>query len=269
MPFMNWTLTALFVVAIPSLAAEPERFILAKPGSIPIILSAPHGGRTALPDVPPRANGGTADFNTVRDENTAELAELIAKEVERRIHAMPYLVIAHFERRFVDVNRSEQMGVESEKAKPYYEAYHRALSSDVKEVSKKWDHGLLLDIHGQGKRPGELARGTNDGQTVESLLKRFGPKALTGPKSLLGAFEGMGYSIFPPSSSDETEDKRFIGGHTVRTYGSHQRMGIDAIQLEFGTDLRDKAKLAKTASAMAESIEIFCRAYLPEAIQRK
>jgi N-formylglutamate amidohydrolase len=266
MVYKNWTIAAALFWAIPCGGSEPEPLVLAKAGNIPIILSAPHGGRTAIPDVEPRKNGGATDFNTVRDENTAELATLIASAIEKRLHGKPYLVIAQFERRFVDVNRTEEMGVESEKARPYYRAYHRILKDDCNEVAGKWKHGLLLDIHGQAKHPNSLVRGTNNGQTVESLVKRFGPQALNGPRSIFGSFEAMGNSIVPASQSNDAEDKRFIGGYTVRTYGSHQGGKIDAIQLEFGSEFREKKNLAKTASAISEAIEIFCTAYLPEAV---
>jgi N-formylglutamate amidohydrolase len=266
MPRKHWTLAALFLAALPAISAEPDHLVVAKSGQIPIILSAPHGGRTAIPGVPVRKGDGAADFKTVRDENTIELAELIAAEIENRLHGKPYLVMAKFERRFADANRSEEMGVESEAAKPYYRAYHRALADDTKEVQQKWKRGLLLDVHGQAAHPAALARGTNNGKTVELLLKRFGQDALTGPKSLFGAFEGMGYAIVPRSTSTDKEDRQFAGGYIVQTYGSHQGSGIDAIQLEFGNELRQKSKLKQTASAIGEAIEIFCRAYLPEAI---
>jgi N-formylglutamate amidohydrolase len=265
----HWTPTILLLAALPAIGSEPDRLILSKLGDIPIILSAPHGGRTAIPGVPPRRGEGATDFKSARDENTLELAEMIASEIEKQLRGKPYLVIAKFERRFADVNRSVEMGVESEQAKPYYRAYHEILADDTKDLAKKWKRGLLLDIHGQAAHPAALVRGTNNGQTVELLLQRFGPASLTGPKSIFGAFEGMGFAVVPPTASNDKEDNRFVGGYTVRTYGSHQGSGIDAIQLEFGSDLREKSALKKTASSIAEALAIFCRAYLPEAIAKK
>ena len=262
---------ALLLVLLSGLAqaAEPDRLVTVKPGTIPIILSAPHGGRQPIPDAPERKGVGIEQFATARDENTAELAERIAAEVEKRLKGKPYVVIARFERKYADANRSEEAGVESDAARPCYKAYHAALADFTKVVQKNFKHGLLLDIHGQAQHPGALVRGTNNGQTVELLLKRFGKPALTGPKSLFGAFAGMGYSIIPATDSDDKEDKRFLGGHIVRTYGSHQGNAIDAIQLEFGSDLRQKSKLNQTASAIAEAIEIFSRVYLPEAVGKR
>src|SRR5437667_161376 len=92
------------------------------------------------------------------------------------------------------------------------------------------DRLVTLKAGGLPGAPDPLVRGTNSGQTVELLLKRHGAPALNGSKSLFGVFAGAGYKIFPPNGSDEPEDKRYNGGYTVRTYGSHQGSGIDAIQ---------------------------------------
>jgi N-formylglutamate amidohydrolase len=237
-----------------------------KAGGLPIILSAPHGGRTPIPDVAPRKGDGVDQFLTARDDNTAELTELVAAEVEKRLKSRPYVVIARFERKCADANRDEKSAFESDKARPYYRAYHAVLSEFTRDVQRKWKHGLLLDIHGQAGRPDTLVRGTNNGQTVELLLKRYGPAALSGSKSLLGVFAGAGYKVFPPLDSDEREDKRYNGGYTVRTYGSHQGSGIDAIQLEFGSDLRQKGKLPNVAAVIAEAIAVFYREYFPDPI---
>ena len=261
-----WSLGLLFVAALP-VSADPKKLITTRAGEISIILSAPHGGREPIPDVPPRQGAGVTKFATVRDENTSELAELIAEELEKRLKAKPYLVIARFERKYLDVNRPEEGALESDKAKPYFRAYHETLESYTAEVRKKWKRGLLLDIHGQKEHPDALVRGTDDGKTVELLLSRYGRSALTGPKSIFGVFEGTGYKVVPANDSTDKEDKRFTGGHIVRTYGSHQDNGIDAIQLEFGSDFRDKTNLSKTASVAAEAMDIFCRAYLKDAIK--
>jgi len=259
--------TVLFLILAHARGAEPDRLVTLKAGGLPIILSAPHGGRSPIADVPPRKGDGVDQFLTARDDNTAELTELVAIELEKRLKARPYVVIARFERKYIDANRDEKSAFESERAKPYYRAYHAVLAEFTRDVQRKWKHGLLLDIHGQTGRPDTLVRGTNNGQTVELLLKRHGAPALNGSKSLFGVVAGAGYKIFPPNGSDEPEDKRYNGGFTVRTYGSHQGSGIDAIQLEFGSDLRQKARLANVAAVLAEAIEVFSREYLLETAQ--
>ena len=238
---------------------EPSRFLTIWAGMLPIILAAPHGGRLAIPGVAPRRGLGVAQFTVERDSNTAELAELLAVKLGVRLGAKPFLVIAHFERKFVDANRAENSAFESPAAKPYYEAYHRALQEASARVRQRWGSGLLLDIHGQGAEADTIFRGTNNGKSVAALRQRFGAAALTGPKSILAQLAVKGYRIAPP----DDQERRYVGGYTTQTYGSHRGTEIDAIQLEFGANLRKQANLERTANDLAQAIEVFAKEYLP------
>lgn len=259
---------AALLLAAARAPAEP-RLITARAGTIPIILSAPHGGDKPIPGAPPRRGDGVRNFSVARDGNTAELTELIARKLEARMHAKPYMVIARFDRRFADVNRPENAGVESENARLFYRAYHQSLADFIRKVQRKWQRGLLLDIHGQADMPSSIGRGTNNGRTVELLLKRYGWKALTGPKSIFGVFADSGFDVVPDNAPNAKEDSRFLGGHIIRAHGSHQGNGIDAIQLEFGTEFREKENLDKTASVVAEAIDVFCHEYWRDALRPK
>src|SRR5262249_40932396 len=156
--------------------------------------------------------------------------EKLATDLEKKLGGKVHLVIAHFDRKYLDVNRPREGAYESEKAKPYYDAYHKALAEACREVKKEWGRGLLLDIHGQAADADTIFRGTAGGKSVSLLTNRFGKAALLGPKSVLGQLDRAGYKIFPANAAeDQTEDKRFNGGHIVQTYGSHQTGGVDAI----------------------------------------
>jgi hypothetical protein len=121
---------------------------------------------------------------------------------------------------------------------------------------------LLLDIHGQAAEGNVIFRGTSHGRSVEDLIQRFGTQALSGPRSILGQLALSGYSILPDPSGVDRES-RFSGGHTVQTYGSHRNSGIDAMQLEFGTRLRARDNLDRTATNVAAAITVFAKEYLP------
>ncbi len=230
-------------------------------GSLPIILTAPHGGREAIPGIPARRGIGVAQFTAERDSNTAELAEALAVKLRQRLGAAPFLVIARFERKFVDANREPGSAYEAAQAKTYYDNYHRALGDAAQAIRQKWGSGLLLDIHGQGEQAVTIYRGTDNGKSVSQLHQQFGASALTGPKSILGYLASRGYKVLPDLGGKERET-RYTGGYTTRTYGSHQGTKIDAIQLELGSDLRAKANLERTAGDLAQAIEIFTREFL-------
>ena len=75
----------------------------------------------------------------------------------------------------------------------------------------------------------------------------------------------MGYRIAPPndtSPTDRVETRNYTGGHTVELYGSHNADGIDAMQLEFGRDLRDRAVIDRTAKDTARAIAAFYERFL-------
>src|SRR4030095_7692484 len=84
---------------------DPRRLLTVWAGMLPIILSAPHGGREAIPGVGPRRGVGGGEFISCRNSTTAELAEKIGAKVEQTFHARPFLVVARFERKYLDANR--------------------------------------------------------------------------------------------------------------------------------------------------------------------
>jgi N-formylglutamate amidohydrolase len=260
-----------FLALIPgSVAApkdsKPEDFVIVHKGTLPIIVSAPHGGRKKVPDVPERKGIGIANFATVLDGNTVELTEKFVAELEKRLDGKPWVVMAKFERAYLDVNRPRDEGYESEKAKPYYDAYHVPLEAACKAVKEKFGRGILLDIHGQGEYQESICRGTQNGKTVTLLKERFGWEAITGKKSILGVLQQSGYKILPSCKADPTtkEIAKFSGAFIVGNYGSHTAYAIDAIQLEFGSYLREGEKYLKTATDLADAVTIFHNEYLQD-----
>ena len=243
---------------------EREQLIFVQEGTLPIILTCPHGGRERVPGVAERVDRGVDNrFVTVRDENAAELTEALMADVEKSLGGKPFVVIARFERKYIDANRPAEKAYDGTAAKPYYDTYHEVLARFCREVQNKWRGGLLLDVHGQSTYPDSLLRGTNNGQTVKLMLQRHGREAFTGPDSIFGAMEQAGFDTVPKCASDDRENPRFDGGHTVTTYGSHQPGGIDAIQLEFGRGFRaTKAEAAKSAGELAKAVEKYARKYL-------
>jgi N-formylglutamate amidohydrolase len=246
----------------PQERSGTEGLLINSNGTLPIILSAPHGGSQSIPNVRERRGLGVAHFSTARDHYTDELTERIVVELDRILGAIPFSVIAQFERKYADANRPPESAYESRAAQGHYEAYHRALREACRRVREGWGRGLLLDIHGQRSELETIYRGTYNGRTVSSLIKQFGMEALNGPRSIFGYLEQKGYRVSPPGNSLVGENQ-YIGGFIVQTYGSHRGTGIDAIQMEFGASLRKRQNLERMAADVAEAIAIFAEKYLP------
>jgi N-formylglutamate amidohydrolase len=254
-------------LALAAAAADPPKaadLVLIQEGTLPVIVSAPHGGRLPIPGVPERAGFDVPEFATVRDAGTDLLAERLAAELGKTLGGRPWLVVARFDRKYLDANRPPGRAYEDERAGPVYDAYHAALAAACKAVKEEHGAGLLLDIHGQGTYPRAVVRGTRDGKTVTLLRDRHGWAAVAGRNSVLGRLERAGYEVIPPADAgaDAREDRLYAGGYTVATYGSHTGYGIDAVQLEFGTRLRSPAAVPTTAADLADAVAAFHDAYL-------
>ncbi len=236
-------------------ATEPSPHVISAQGALPLILTVPHDGDLPLGNVPVRTNGVV-----VRDTFTRTLTERVATALENKLGKRPYVVIAPYSRRFLDVNRAESDALESPMAIPAYRAYHAQVKRYVAEVKQAFPKGaLLLDIHGQGDDPNTIFRGTRNGLTVTELLARHGRAALQGEKSILGVMSAKGHNIFPAiDASSLREEPKYGGGPTVAMYGSHQADGIDAIQLELGKNQRTSAKFAED---LADALIVFMYAY--------
>ena len=144
----------------------------------------------------------------------------------------------------------------------FWDSYRQTLATYCRAVKKEYGRGLLLDIHGQGRMNDTVIRGTRDGKTVSLLIQRYGAKAHTGPQSFFGLLAANGCKVFPENLADK-DYAALSGGDIVHTYGSGE-YGIDAIQLEFGADLREKSKLADTAGKVASAVDKFAKLYLTD-----
>lgn len=248
---------------IPTTTAAPS-LVTIQSGDLPIIISAPHGGKNTVPGVTPRKGENIALFNSKSDSWTDQLTENLADEIEKKTGKRPYVVIANFHRKFIDANRPPGLAYESKAAKSTYDAYHQGLAESRRDVIARWGCGIILDIHGQAFDADAILRGTKNGKTTTHLIGKFDQKSLVGKSSLFGQLAAQGFQVSPPVNSTNKENPKYDGGHIVRKYGSMSGGTIDAIQLELGRDLRRPEGRAETARKMASAIHEFSKQYLPK-----
>lgn len=104
-------------------------------GTLPVILTCPHDGCESPPNVPERTGQGlpeNCNFSTVRDLQTRAVTEGVAQRLLDICGEAPYVVIAEFRRRHIDVNRAcsdpvPNCAYEVAAAKPFYDEYHQRL----------------------------------------------------------------------------------------------------------------------------------------------
>jgi len=242
--------------------ADPASLVVVRRGDLPVIVSAPHGGRDPVPGATSRRADGSSRIVVVRDENTLELAEATADAIAARLGGTPHLVAARFKRRFVDANRPARDAYEPDAAgaaAAVYAAYHGALARAVADVQRRHGRGLLIDLHGHGRSPDLVFRGTRNGTTVRGLVSRFGRAALTGPQSFFGVLASRGHRVVPAVDSDDREEPGFSGGEIVARYGGG---AVDAIQIELGRNARSSGAISTTARDIAEAAAVHRSAFL-------
>jgi N-formylglutamate amidohydrolase len=222
---LAWTICiALFNAPVHAADKTPADLVLARAGTLPIILTVPHGGREEIPGAAPRDTRGKPSggrgFVTVTDANTDRLALGIAAQIKAVTGKEPYVVLAKFKRQYADPNRPPEIGVESPAARPCYDYYHRSIRRFIDEIRSKYPAGLLIDVHGQMKDPNVVMRGTQNGRTVARLLERAGVPAVTGGQRHLRAARGQWLQSLPSQwrAAGRNQRKRRI---QRRIYGRH------------------------------------------------
>jgi len=88
--------------------------------------------------------GKWAGFVKGGDFNTDILAQGIAAEIQELTGKAPYLVLAKFERKYIDANRPPEIGLDNPKARPYYDYYHNAVRRFIGEIRGKYSAAASL-----------------------------------------------------------------------------------------------------------------------------
>ena len=147
----------------------------------------------------------------------------------------PYVVIANFDRAYIDANRSLLCAFEDRDAQQFYDEYHNTVRDFVDEIrADNGGMGLLFDIHGTTRiasDPADVYLGTLNGEAISTLL-RLDSRAMARRRSLPGLLREAGYVV----SAKIPETLR--GDFTLETYGSSNADGVDAIQIEIESNLR-------------------------------
>lgn len=279
---MTFRITILIALCLAlSLAAdeEPKSLLLANetveylPGTLPLIIAAPHGGTLKPESIPDRQDGVTQ-----RDAETDRLARAVAEAIAERTGAWPHLVICHLHRSKVDCNRDALTGTAGNKeALATWNAFHEA----IEEARGKSESGLFIDVHGHSHNLVRVELGYRldaaqlqfSGESLNALagsssigaLTKISPdtfeKLVRGPASLGALLVERGYDAVPsPSAPDPGRNPYFRGGHNTDLYGS---AGKDprwsAIQIECPKPgVRDSEENRRVfAVALAETLIVW------------
>lgn len=250
-----------------------SRLVKRHRGTMPVILTAPHGGSEEPANVDVRESEQTpadCNFNTGRDNETAGITEAVAEKILEVTGLSPYVVIARFHRRFIDANRSAECAFTDADARPFYDEYHNRISRYVTQIlAENQARGFLFDIHGTRvieEDPADVYLGTVNGATLppgfdrRTLFMQHGLHGLLKAARHRTVTGGVLQYRVSPENETTTETGQVNGGFTVRNYGT----SINSIQIEIADTIRDDVeKRAFFIEDLAFAIVNFVRRYTP------
>ncbi len=223
------------------LPTAPSPLVSVTVGDLPCLLTCGHDGAEAPPGVSERTDPSAVTVRDVRTRNiTNGLAAALAKTFAPQ---RPSVVLANFARKYIDVNRSRWFAYEAPRAvaRPYYDAYHRA----IRCVSHKIETGLLLDIHGTAIGQSDLFLGTVYHNSVANLWVVH---------TLAASLASAGYDVF-------LNHPRLSGGFTVLAHGDWTG-GLDAVQLEIARPFRlGDTREEKLIHDLSEAVAVVVKGY--------
>ncbi len=235
------------------------------PGTLPLVLSAPHGGELEPSEMPDRSYG-----TFVRDLNTIDLVLRVRTAFLELTGAYPHVVLSHVDRLKLDPNREIGEGAQGnpEAERAWWE-YHTFLQRAGTLVEEARGEGLYIDLHGHGHEvqrlelgyllsasdlssPDEALAGLRDFTSLRALAMKPGmdlPTLIRGPGSLGSLMDIEGFPAVPseaqPIPGLRTLFQRWIQRGRARLPG--RRLGErrpDRVQLRGGSRLpRSPAEL--------------------------
>jgi N-formylglutamate amidohydrolase len=263
---MKKALSILLFLGFLTLKAQPytsgnryfgrNDYIEYRAGNLPIIITAPHGGRLEPTTIPDR---NCAACTTVMDANTMELAYQIDTAIQQVFGCFPHIVVNQLHRIKLDANREiVEAALGNADAETAWGEWHNFVQNAKNQTKNAFGRGLLIDLHGHGHTIQRLEIGyladATDLRLSDSVLStpqysrilsiknlvlnnlnRFTAAQLLRGEFALGTL--LGVKNFPsvPSQQDpapQVADLYFNGGYNTFRHGSRDSTTIDALQIE-------------------------------------
>ncbi len=255
------------------------RYVEYVAGELPIVLTAPHGGRLRPAALADRKEGATD-----MDANTQELARAVAAAFHARTGAHLHLVVSLLHRVKLDPNREIKEAAQGDPAAELaWREFHASIAGALAASVARHGFAFLVDLHGHSHPIArlELGYGLSTAQlnvtdaafdrsgvvavsTFRDLHARRGGSAaalLRGPRSLGALFAAQGYDVVPsPAAPRPGNNPYFSGSYIVRHHtAAPHAAAVAGLQLEcHRVGVRDTdANREKFARAAAEVLLAF------------
>lgn len=246
-------------------------------GSMPLVISVPHGGTLNLPEIADRSCEGAV---TVTDSYTKELAIEIADYLQKFSNRSPYLIICNLIRKDIDQNRDKPEATcgDSRMEAPW-EAFHDQINEAINEAIAKHGYCVYIDLHGHGHPEQRLELGymlsdkelkeiyqTKSNPSKQHSLSNYTTDAhekiqlydlLFGPQAFGTLMANEGFPSVPSAQDPFPVEgqKYFNGGYNTRRYTASNYPQVIGWQIESNMKgVRDKTGRPVFAAAFSKVI---------------
>lgn len=254
-----------------------EQFTEYVPGDLPLVISAPHGGKLKPGSVPDRTYGVRTE-----DSNTQDLARRIAAEVKKVTGKQMPLIISHLHRSKLDPNREIKEAAQgNQTAEKIWAEYHAFVEEALKAAVSRHQRAFFIDLHGQSHpdvrvelgylhsaadyaKPAEVVNASafiKEGSLA--LITRLNPDLtytalLHGPESLGALLEERGSKATPSPRMPVPSEPYFRGGYTTFRHILPNPQ-VAGLQIEANrVRLRDSAEgRQKFAEALVSALQVY------------
>lgn len=273
------TVLTLILFATRLLAAEfgENNYVEYLPGALPIVISAPHGGREKPEEIPTRTVG-KVDIDT----NTQELARTIRAEFRAQMGRRPHLIVCRLHRSKLDCNREiVEAAAGDPVAEKAWAEYHAFIEKAQKAAIAKAGKVFYIDLHGQSHRDRRIELGyLHDQETLAKpdrelnalastgSLRKIAEKSklsyvelLRGPRSLGALLEARGFPCSPSPGRPVPVLPFFAGGYSTRR---HVPADAPVAGLQIECNLAGVRDTAANRQRFATALVAALREYLAE-----
>jgi hypothetical protein len=259
------------------------------PGNLPIILSSPHGGYLEPDSIPNRDCDGCVYG---RDGYTQELTVELREEIYDKTGCYPYVIINLLHRKKFDANRSIETAADGNLyVEESWAAYHEFIEIAKTMAVADYNRALFIDMHGHAHVIERIELGylftkselqlTDAELNTADLIDETAIKQLVednngvlscaelvrGDLSLGTLLHEQGFPSVPSTAIPAPigEELYFNGGYNTVQHGSKYGGLVDAIQLEFNSDVRwvEDLRLALADSLAVSLIQYMDAHYFP------
>lgn len=257
-----------------------DEYIEYIPGTLPLLLSAPHGGEKTPASIPDRDCSGCSYVN---DFNTQELGRALAQALYERSGCYPHLVMNRLHRRKLDANRDlEEAADGNPNAEQAWTEFHTFMETARTQIGQGFGKGFYVDLHGHGHSIQRLELGYLHTKTELQLpdsvlnlapyptdnsirkLSAANPNNLShaellrGSLSLGALLHQRGYPAVPSPADPfpDADEDYFNGGYNTNRYGSYNGGVLDGVQIECNRNgIRDNlSNVERFADSLAVSL---------------